>query len=97
MKNRSGDKNNRGESQASSVELKYCERCGGLWLRESGSLEVYCRGCIALVAELPQRKKQPGRVKLPVGPRIVPVVGDFEFSYEDADDGIDVEASGGAA
>lgn len=27
------------------VELKYCERCGGLWLRRQGEDVVYCRGC----------------------------------------------------
>lgn len=27
------------------LELKYCERCGGLWLRNHGSDEVYCPTC----------------------------------------------------
>lgn len=29
------------------VELKYCEACGGLWLRRLGSREVYCERCAA--------------------------------------------------
>ncbi len=27
------------------VELKYCERCGGLWFRRLGCEEVYCASC----------------------------------------------------
>lgn len=27
------------------VELKYCEACGGLWLRVRGSQQVYCERC----------------------------------------------------
>jgi Zn-finger nucleic acid-binding protein len=27
------------------IELKYCERCGGLWLRPQGADAVYCAGC----------------------------------------------------
>lgn len=36
-----------------SLELKYCERCGGLWLRPTGSGQVYCIGCARQMAELP--------------------------------------------
>jgi hypothetical protein len=35
-----------------SVELKYCERCGGLWLRERGREVVYCGGCRVQIAAL---------------------------------------------
>jgi Zn-finger nucleic acid-binding protein len=35
------------------VELKYCERCGGLWLRRRGTEEVYCRPCVPKMAEFP--------------------------------------------
>lgn len=27
------------------LELKYCERCGGLWLRLIGSDAVFCGSC----------------------------------------------------
>ena len=27
------------------LELKYCERCGGLWLRPGGSDLVFCGRC----------------------------------------------------
>ena len=40
------------------LELKYCERCGALWLREHGSYEVYCSACIPKVAELPARRRR---------------------------------------
>ncbi len=35
------------------LELKYCERCGGLWLRRAESTEVYCSRCTPEMAELP--------------------------------------------
>jgi hypothetical protein len=28
------------------LELKYCECCGGLWLRRKGEAEVYCVSCL---------------------------------------------------
>ena len=34
-------------------ELKYCERCGGLWLRPVGGGQVYCVACGRAMAELP--------------------------------------------
>ena len=34
------------EPKATRVELKYCERCGGLWLRTAGTSRNYCRGCL---------------------------------------------------
>ena len=35
-----------------AVELKYCERCGGLWLRRPGQDVVYCDRCRAQRAAL---------------------------------------------
>ena len=39
------------------VELRYCERCGGLWLRENDG--IYCPECVPLMADmpLPRRKR----------------------------------------
>lgn len=51
------------------MELKYCERCGALWLRECGAGVVYCERCESRVAALPIAKKRPGRLVLPVGPK----------------------------
>ncbi|HVO63385.1 MAG TPA: hypothetical protein VMT53_20830 [Terriglobales bacterium] len=44
------------------VELKYCERCGGLWLRLKGSDKVYCADCEPAMTDLPQPA-----LKRPVG------------------------------
>lgn len=84
------------------VELKYCEHCGALWVREGGG-GVYCERCQPKVADLPVPKKKPGalppmpkkragRAILPVRPRTV--VEDYE-----PDDGgsTDLEAAGGVA
>jgi Zn-finger nucleic acid-binding protein len=38
--------------EENSVELKYCERCGGLWLRRPGHDEVHCARCRAQRAAL---------------------------------------------
>ena len=35
------------------LELKYCERCGGLWLRPLGSEVVYCAACAEDIRQLP--------------------------------------------
>jgi hypothetical protein len=57
------------------VDLKYCERCGGLWLRPAGSKRVYCVGCEPEMAQLPlvtggrnrtRAPMRPGRGKSPV-------------------------------
>ena len=35
------------------LELKYCERCGGLWMRTQGDGEVYCPSCALEMMDLP--------------------------------------------
>lgn len=51
-----------------TLELKICERCGGLWLRPSASRWIYCGTCKQKVSELPKpvpsagRKKRQGKV-----------------------------------
>ena len=35
-----------------TLELKYCERCGGLWIRRQGQDVVHCGGCRAQLAAL---------------------------------------------
>jgi len=74
------------------MELKYCEHCGGLWYRESGVEEVFCKKCKELVAELPPPKRYPGRIELPVAP--VTVVEEME---EWKIDELEFEAAGGVA
>lgn len=53
------------------LELKYCERCGGLWLRCRGDEESYCENCRAAMAAWPQIGKRTVRRKTdgPRGPR----------------------------
>lgn len=51
------------------LELKYCERCGGLWLREKGSQKVYCAMCLPKMAEM-ARGQAKGRPRLPSGVKI---------------------------
>jgi len=75
------------------VELKYCEHCGGLWIREGGG-GVYCEKCQAKVADLPVAKKRPGRLVLPVGKRTV--VEDYDAELLPEKDR-DFEAAGGVA
>ena len=85
----SGNKNNEVR-----VELKYCERCGGLWVREPGAGIVYCDNCQPMVADLPVPKKKPGRAMLPVRPHTE--FEDYEFEMDD-DERTDFEAAGGVA
>jgi len=34
------------------IELKYCERCGGLFLRPSHHPQVYCGKCVHIMLEI---------------------------------------------
>lgn len=58
---------NKNEGSYEQVELKYCERCGGLFLRPQGSGRTYCKPCLPRMAELanPQPRKIRD-VRLPV-------------------------------
>lgn len=40
------------ETRGIALELKYCERCGGLWLRPRGSDLIFCAGCSRVMAGL---------------------------------------------
>jgi hypothetical protein len=40
------------------VEMKYCERCGALWVRAIGSRNVYCCRCERQMRELPLAGQQ---------------------------------------
>lgn len=76
------------------VELKYCERCGSLWLRETGGGQVYCNDCLPKLAELPTPRLNRTSPKLPVGKRAY--VDDLEIAFSDMDE-LDLQSSGGAA
>jgi len=45
--------------------LKYCERCGGLWLRQDGTATPFCPNCERIVAALPVRNRRPSRKIVP--------------------------------
>jgi len=48
--------------QEQKLELKYCERCGGLWLRPQGSMHAYCGSCTLQLQELlPSDQISPAR------------------------------------
>ena len=49
------------ESQEIRVELKYCERCGGLWLRPQGAEGGYCASCRVALAAMPNPGAAPPR------------------------------------
>jgi hypothetical protein len=52
------------------MELKYCERCGGLWLRRESSGSIFCDPCEHAEKLMPMRRAR--------GPR-VGVQNDFEL------------------
>jgi Zn-finger nucleic acid-binding protein len=47
------------------LELKYCERCGGLWLRPAGGEQIYCAACGRAMAELPPASHETGNARMP--------------------------------
>lgn len=47
------------------LELKYCERCGGLWLRQRGVGGVYCAGCSSELPTFPLCGRRISRPRLP--------------------------------
>ena len=48
------------EMEVMEMELKYCERCGALWLRLMGSEDVYCAVCGPKMAGAPALRKSGG-------------------------------------
>lgn len=72
------------------MELKYCEHCGGLWVREGGA-GAYCPKCEEKVADLPVAKKRRRRLMLPK--QEASVVEKYGCGAED----MDLEAAGGVA
>jgi len=74
-----------------SFELKYCERCGGLWLRPAGGGQTYCVACGRAMAELPAPSIEPGSARMSRGPRW----GTHEDAVESWEG--DVDGAGGGA
>ena len=65
------------EWELAIFELKYCERCGGLWFRPAGEEEVYCPSCVPMMAEFPVREKRRRIAGLPL-PEELQVEGRIE-------------------
>jgi hypothetical protein len=91
MKTRAEESNPESEIQ---FELKYCERCGGLWLRPTGGGQIYCTACAQAMAELPPVSQKPGGARVPQGPRWDAEEDGFD-PY--ADEEADFDAPGGVA
>lgn len=53
-----------GDWEIVRLELKYCERCGGLWLRERGTGRVYCPACTTEVPNFPFCGRKISRPRL---------------------------------
>ena len=66
----SSDRDQKGEAKNETrVELKYCEGCGGLGVRECGGGQVYCNDCAGKIGEMAVSTKTSRRPTLPVGRR----------------------------
>ncbi|MGD0270838.1 MAG: hypothetical protein ABSB14_17365 [Candidatus Sulfotelmatobacter sp.] len=94
MKAKAGEINPTNELK---FELKYCERCGGLWLRPVGGGQVYCVACGSEMAKMPAASyDRKGGAKVPQGP----VRGNLDYSdfddYEESE-GLDLDGDGGVA
>ena len=70
-------------SKELQFELKYCERCGGLWMRPVGGGQIYCRVCGRAMAELPPASYQAETARMQRGPRWG-LGGGGEFEEEEA-------------
>jgi hypothetical protein len=67
------------EIEIVEVELKYCERCGALWLRPIGSQGVFCGTCAPKMAAFEFAGEGSGQ--LPWS-RPIDDGGDFESNIE---------------
>jgi len=52
------------------LELKYCECCGGLWLRPKNADDVYCESCVLQMSDFPAVGARPPRVRLRLAQRL---------------------------
>jgi Zn-finger nucleic acid-binding protein len=82
-------------TQKMTLELKYCERCGGLWLRPGGGAQIYCAACGREVAELPRASRDVESKSGQREPRWIGDGGDFERDEEIAE--VYLDERGGVA
>ncbi len=55
-----------------TLELKYCEQCGGLLLRRTGDAVVFCAPCARRAEQLPVARKRSPRHAIVPGTREPP-------------------------
>jgi hypothetical protein len=74
-----------GQQNFIHLELKYCERCGGLFVRVQDTRRVYCISCAREMLESPSPRKTSTRPLLPgarrsgvKAPLVVCNLGKFE-------------------
>jgi Zn-finger nucleic acid-binding protein len=64
------------------MELKYCERCGGLWTRPRGAVENRCQRCVAEEEQLTrlwrERGQMEGRADVAQAALVEPVILSME-------------------
>jgi hypothetical protein len=63
-----------GDFEVIQLELKYCEYCGGLWLRQKGQTEIYCSSCLPCVTRCAVANGSRSKARLPVN-RAIRIVG----------------------
>jgi hypothetical protein len=89
------EKEDSGSAKEVSFELKYCERCGGLWLRPAGGGQIYCAGCAREMKLLPAASNRLDSARVCEGPEWGGEPDGYEI-YE-GDEEIDLDAMGGVA
>ncbi len=57
------------DSNAIHLELKYCERCGALWLRPADSDLIFCSHCSVMLAGLARDPRFRDPLRGPVSDR----------------------------
>lgn len=80
------------ELEIVQLELKYCETCGGLWLRPRGSSQVDCAACTARFKGTFERDGRSHRVRLPRFRNL-----DLESAASDVPEGLPAPAGWGRA
>ena len=69
------------EGEKTGLELKYCERCGVLWIRPQRNSEVYCGSCRARMADMPRPvEERTSKPRLP-RPRTEDLQGQVQIEY----------------
>jgi hypothetical protein len=91
----------RQDAQVIHLELKYCERCGSLWLREADSAAIYCARCEAAIEHMAPATRHKNKARVPgtkVGAHLLPG-NETDLSETDdlADAWTHVYGKGGAA